>query len=500
MLKAKRAEAPPWLFIYPQRRWNRPPKSLSTELKGKKNNMAINNTPKSILVIDDEENMCHMLATVLTKAGYTVDTATNGREGIDKLDQHNFEFVLCDIKMPRMGGMDFLKAAGERLKGITVIMMSAYGSIDSAVEAMKLGAYDYISKPFKPDEVLLTLKKADERESLQRENRQLKEKLSQIEGEFRFGKMIAKSSAMKPIFHLAKRAAQYDTTVLILGESGTGKELIARGIHFEGKRARKTFVPVNCGGIPETLLESELFGYKKGAFTGADKDKKGLFQEAEGGTIFLDEIGELPMSLQVKLLRVLQESEVRPVGGAKADRVDVRVIAATAKDLAAEVENNNFREDLFYRLNVLSIELPPLCDRTEDVHMLCDHFLGRFNNRLNKAIESIAPAAMSILLSHDWPGNVRELENMIERAVVLADGPVLIPEYFPATLLKKKDVNACEDDFEGFSLKTAQKKLEEKMIVRALQETGGNRTHAARLLEISHPSLLNKIKRYEIPL
>jgi len=462
--------------------------------------MASDKIPKSILVIDDEENMCHMLTTVLSKAGYAVDSATNGREGIDKLDQQSFAFVLCDIKMPRMGGMDFLKAAGERLKGITVIMMSAYGSIDTAVEAMKLGAYDYISKPFKPDEVLLTLKKADERESLQRENRQLKEKISAIEGDYRFGKMIAQSSSMKPIFHLAKRAAQYDTTVLILGESGTGKELIARGIHFEGKRAGKNFVPVNCGGIPESLLESELFGYKKGAFTGADKDKKGLFQEADGGTIFLDEIGELPLSLQVKLLRVLQESEVRPVGGARADRVDVRVIAATAKDLAAEVELGNFREDLFYRLNVLTIELPPLSDRTEDIHMLCDHFLKRFNGRLKKAVESISPAAMSILLSHDWPGNVRELENTIERAVVLADGPILIPEYFPAAVLKKKDLSLCQSDFEGFSLKAAQKNLEKKMISRALQETGGNRTHAARLLEISHPSLLSKIKRYQIAL
>ena len=457
-------------------------------------------TTKSILVIDDEENMCHMLATVLAKAGYEVETAANGREGIQRLDQHPFEFVLCDIKMPRMGGMDFLKAAGDRLKGITVIMMSAYGSIDTAIEAMKLGAYDYISKPFKTDEVLLTLKKADERESLQRENKQLKEKISRIEGEYRFGKMVAQSRAMKPIFHLAKRAAQYDTTVLILGESGTGKELIARGIHFEGKRSGRTFVPVNCGGIPENLLESELFGYKKGAFTGADKDKKGLFQEADGGTIFLDEIGELPLALQVKLLRVLQESEVRPVGGAKADKVDVRVIAATAKNLAEEVKNGNFREDLFYRLNVLTIELPPLCERNEDIHLLCDHFLDRFNKRLNKAIESIAPAAMSILLSHDWPGNVRELENMIERAVVLADGPVLIPDYFPTGMLKKKNDNGFDGEIDGFSLKAAQKHLEKKMIVRALQETGGNRTHAARLLEISHPSLLNKIKRYEINL
>jgi len=468
-------------------------------LKGTKD-MTEEAAPRSILVIDDEENMCHMLATVLTKAGYAVETAGNGREGLEILDRTPFAFVLCDIKMPRMGGMDFLKAAGQRLNGTTVIMMSAYGSIDTAIEAMKLGAYDYISKPFKTDEVILTLKKAEERESLQRENEQLKQRISRIEGNFRFGKMVAKSSAMQPVFHLAGRAAQYASTVLILGESGTGKELIARGIHYEGERSKEPFVPLNCGGIPENLLESELFGYKKGAFTGADKDRKGLFQEAAGGTIFLDEIGELPLALQVKLLRVLQESEIRPVGSPKAFQVDVRVIAATAKNLADEVREGRFREDLYYRLNVLSIELPPLRDRREDIHLLCDHFLQRFRKQLGKSIEGISPAAMSILLSHDWPGNVRELENMIERAVVLADGPILMPEYFPAMMRSKAGDRPEHIDASGFSLKEAQKNLEHKMIVRALQETDGNRTHAARLLEISHPSLLSKIRLYKIEL
>src|SRR5512137_579259 len=295
-----------------------------------------------ILVIDDEANMRHMLAAVLTKAGYEVDSAPDGESGLRKVEQTPYDFILCDIKMPVMCGMDFLRAAGERIGQSTVIMMSAYGSIDTAIDAMKHGAYDYISKPFKPDEVLLTLKKAEERESLKRENRRLKARIEEIEKDFTFGDMVGRSPGMSAVFELARKAARYSTTVLILGESGTGKELVARGIHHEGERAGKPLVPVNCGGIPETLLESELFGYKKGAFTGADRNKKGLFQEADGGTIFLDEIGELPLSLQVKLLRVLQESEVRPVGDAKASRVDVRVIAATGKHLEEEVKKGLF--------------------------------------------------------------------------------------------------------------------------------------------------------------
>ncbi|MGD8472318.1 MAG: sigma-54 dependent transcriptional regulator, partial [Desulfobacteraceae bacterium] len=322
---------------------------------------------KRLLVIDDEENMRHMLSKVLGKTGYFVETASNGYEGLEMIQNADFEFILCDIKMPNMSGMDFLKAARDKIKTTTVIMMSAYGTIDTAIEAMKLGAYDYISKPFKTDEVYLTLKKAEERESLRQENRLLKERIKEIESNVNFGKLVAKSEAMRSMFRIAAKAAQFKTTVLILGDSGTGKELIARAIHFEGDRSNMPLVPVNCGGIPETLLESELFGYKRGAFTGADKNKKGLFQEAEGGTIFLDEIGEMPLDLQVKLLRVLQENEVRMIGDSKSMKIDVRVIAATAKDLEEEVKKGAFREDLFYRLNVLSIKIPPLRDRTEDI-------------------------------------------------------------------------------------------------------------------------------------
>ncbi|MBT8374727.1 MAG: sigma-54 dependent transcriptional regulator, partial [Deltaproteobacteria bacterium] len=293
---------------------------------------------KRLLIIDDEENMRHMLSAMLKRSGYTVDTASDGSEGLKKVEKTQYDFILCDLKMPNMGGMEFLDSAREKIEASTVIMMSAYGSIDTAVEAMKLGAYDYISKPFKSDEVYMTLKKAEERENLRKENLWLKERIRKIGDENTFGNMIGKSKAIQAVFTLAEKAAQYKTTVLISGESGTGKELIAKGIHYGGERASMPIVPVNCGGIPENLLESELFGYKKGAFTGADQSKKGLFEEAEGGTIFLDEIGELPFPLQVKLLRVLQESEIRPVGSSKTKKIDVRVIAATAKNLEDETK------------------------------------------------------------------------------------------------------------------------------------------------------------------
>ncbi len=453
---------------------------------------------KRLLVIDDEENMRHMLSTVLGKGGYRVDTAADGFEGLKMIDETHYDFVLCDIKMPKMGGMDFLKAAREKLNSTTVIMMSAYGTIDTAIEAMKLGAYDYISKPFKTDEVYMTLKKAEERESLKKENLRLKERIQSIEDSYNFGNMVAKSKAMQSVFRLAAKASQYKTTVLILGESGTGKELIARAIHFQGERSEKPLVPVNCGGIPDNLLESELFGYKKGAFTGADRNKNGLFQEADGGTIFLDEIGELPLALQVKLLRVLQENEVRPIGDTKSTKIDVRVIAATAKNLEEEVRKGNFREDLFYRLNVLSVKLPPLRERSEDIPPLCEHFIQRFKKSLGKDIQKVSSTAMSRLLTYHWPGNVRELENAIERAMVLAEDSLLLPENFPPEFIQSRKSDRANGLTEGFSLKEAQRVIEKKLITKALHETGGNRTQAARLLEISHPSLLSKIKAYNI--
>jgi two-component system, NtrC family, response regulator AtoC len=457
-------------------------------------------SPKRLLIVDDEENMRHMLSSLLAKAGYRVDTASDGADALEMVDQTLYDFILCDLKMPNMNGMEFFETARDKLWATTVIMMSAYGSLDTAVEAMKKGAYDFISKPFKPDEVLLTLKKAEERESLKRENLWLKERIRKIQENYHFGNMVAKSNAMLNVFKLAEKVAQYNTTVLIYGDSGTGKELIARGIHFAGQRAKKPLVPVNCGGIPENLLESELFGYKKGAFTGADRDKKGLFEEADGGTILLDEIGELPLSLQVKLLRVLQENEIRAVGDSKTKKIDVRVIAATSKNLKDEVSKGAFREDLFFRLNVLPIMLPPLRERPEDIPLLSQHFIDRFNISLNKEIKGITPAAISLLLKHNWPGNVRELENVIERGVVLAEDSILLPENFPSELGEESKMGKMDDWFHGYSLKAAQKILEKKLITKALKKTNGNRTQAARILEISHPSLLSKIKAYDINL
>lgn len=459
-----------------------------------------NSLTKRLLIIDDEPNMRHMLQTLLQKYGYDIDTAENGAVALKLIKESCYDFVLCDMKMPKMDGLGFLRKGADQLSDSTVIMMSAYGNIETALEAMKLGAYDFISKPFKPDEVLLTLKKADERESLKRENLALKDRIDKISNSYNFGKMMAKSKPMLSVFKIAGKAAKFNTTVLITGESGTGKELVAKGIHFSSDRASKPFVPVNCAGIPETLLESELFGYKKGAFTGADRDKPGLFESADGGTLFLDEIGDMPPSLQVKLLRVLQEREVNPVGSTQGKKIDVRILAATATDLAGAIKKGTFREDLFYRLNVLPIEIPPLRDRTEDIPLLVQNFIRRFNRKLNTRINGIDPAAMSQLLDYQWPGNVRQLENQIERAMVLTDGESLSVDNFPPELSLTAGCKNMELAFHGYSIKKAQKKMEKLMITKALEHTGSNRTRAAALLEISHPSLLSKIKAYKIPL
>ena len=462
--------------------------------------MDLTDGQKDILVIDDEENMRHMLSIILSNSEYQVDTAPDGKSGLELAANKTYDFILCDIKMPNMDGMEFLRAAKAKdlIKDTTVIMMSAFATVDKALETIKLGAYDYVSKPFHADEIILALKKAEEREQLRKENEFLKERVKEIAESYEFGHMVAKSKSMQEIFALAKKMAQNDTTVFIHGESGTGKELIAKGIHFNGKRADGPFVPVNCGGIPETLLESELFGYKKGAFTGADKDKIGLFEEAQNGTIFLDEIGEMPLSLQVKLLRTLQEREIRQIGGSKTKKIDVRVIAATSKNLEEEVNKGMFREDLYYRINVVSINLPPLRERLEDIQVLAHLFVDQFNKKLGCQIQDISPAAMAMLQKHNWPGNVRELENAIERAVVLSEKLILLPENLPESMGAKTGSRRIDDLFEGFSVKQAQKIMEKRLISRALDATGGNRTKAARLLEISHPSLLAKMKVYDI--
>jgi two-component system response regulator AtoC len=403
--------------------------------------------------------------------------------------------ILTDVRMPRMGGLDLLGALRAKQHPATVIVMSAYGNIDLAIEAMKAGAYDYVGKPFKPDEVVLALRKAEERESLRRENRALKE---QIQKDNQFESILAKSREMLDIFKTISKIADFKTTVLITGESGTGKELVARAIHGKSARKASPFVAINCGAIPENLLESELFGHKKGAFTDASTDRRGLFEEADGGTLFLDEIGELPVNLQVKLLRVLQEEHIRRLGDTKDVKVDVRIIAATHRDLTADVKAGRFREDLFYRINVLAIHIPPLRSRREDVSLLIDHFVTRNNARLGTSIRGLAPEARKLLLEYAWPGNVRELENTIERAMVLAESDVLQTGDLPERIREALDPVQVHLASGELSVKKTTAAIEEILIRRALQKTKGNRTRAADLLEISHRALLYKIKDYKI--
>jgi two-component system response regulator AtoC len=453
-------------------------------------------TKKRILIIEDEANMRHMLGVLLKRAGYEVKTVADGQEGLEALVGGGFHFILCDIKMPRMDGMTFLKSAADTVKDTPVIMISAYGTVDTAIEAMKLGAYDYISKPFKTDEVLLTLKKAEERERLKEENLRLQDRIRKIEQKYSFGNIVARSESMARVFDLVRSVADHKTTVLITGESGTGKELIARAIHHNGNRSAGPMVCINCGGIPENLLESELFGYKRGAFTDATRDKIGHFEEADAGTIFLDEIGELPLSLQVKLLRVLQEEEITPLGGVGSKKIDVRVIAATSKDLSKEVGEQRFREDLFYRINVMTIHLPPLRERRGDIPLLIGYFIDIFNKKLKKNIEGLSSEAMPVLMGYSWPGNIRELENLIERAILLAKGRWITPAELPSSITSDHGIASSADPEHTLSIKKASRRLEHNLIQKALELTSGNRSKAAKMLEISHKALLYKIKEY----
>jgi two-component system response regulator AtoC len=448
---------------------------------------------RQVLIVDDEENIRLFLRTLLEKKGYAVTTAETAERALALAEAEPPDYVLADVKMPGMSGIELCRELRVRVPQATVIMMSAYGSVELALEAVGAGAYDYVAKPFKQDEVLFALAKAEEHDRLLRENRALRAAAS---GDTGHPELLGKSPAIMQVFRLIGKVAEYRTTVLIQGESGTGKELVARALHRQSSRRDKAFVAINCGAIPDTLMESELFGHKRGAFTDAHADKLGIFQEASGGTLFLDEIGELTLALQVKLLRVLQESVVRPLGGNKDSTVDVRVIAASVRDLSKEVAQGRFREDLFYRLNVLQIVVPPLRERVEDVSLLIDHFIARNNDKLGTKIRGIDARARKALLAYHWPGNVRELENLIERAVVLAEGDVLMPEDIPERLHKAEDAVASMIASGELSIKKASRAIEESLIRQALAKTRGNRTAAARLLEISHRALLYKIKDY----
>jgi two-component system response regulator AtoC len=470
---------------------------------------------RRVLVVDDEENLRHMLQILLRREGYEAVGAASVEAAIGELELHPFDVILVDLRMPGRTGLDLVDEVRQRRLATTVVVMTAYGSKEVAIEAMKRGAYDYLSKPFESDELVLLLRKAEERERLFNENQTLRRQLSAggHEVEAGLGDMVAKSARMTELFRTLRKIAEFKTTVLVLGESGTGKELVARALHRCSPRRDEPFIAVNCGAIPAPLLESELFGHRKGAFTDANRDRRGLFEEATGGTLFLDEIGELPLALQVKLLRVLQEEEIRRLGDTQDIAIDVRIVAATARDLAAEVARGNFREDLYYRLNVVALHLPALRERREDIPLLVAHFIERMNARMGLAITSATPEAMRLLVEYDWPGNVRELENTIERAMVLTETTHLEVDGLPDKVrgLSRSGRKTAAEGHEAvalaaipagddgdLSIKRASRRAEEDLIRRALARTGGNRTRAAELLEISHRALLYKIKEYGI--
>jgi two-component system, NtrC family, response regulator AtoC len=446
-----------------------------------------------ILVVDDEPGLRHTLSLILRGEGHEVATAAHGGAALTALAVEPADVVLCDLRMPEVDGLAFLdryKASGGTA---LVVMMSAYMDDEAALEAMRRGAYDHIPKPFRADQVLLVVRKAIERERLRRHVAQLEEQLVAYRGN---DSIVGRSDALLGVLTVARRAARHPTTVLVTGESGTGKELVARLVHRESPRAGAAFVAVNCGAIPEALLESELFGHARGAFTGAAAERRGLFEEADGGTLFLDEIGELPVALQVKLLRALQEGEVRRVGDSASRPVDVRIVAATSRDLEADVAAGRFRADLYYRLNVVRLHLPPLRERVGDVADLVHHFVRLHAGRFGLPAHGVTPEAMRLLLEYSWPGNVRELGNVIERALVLADGDELRAEHLPPAVRRPSAASVPADA--DLSIKRQTEALERGLIRRALERTRGNRTRAARLLELSHRALLYKIKEYRL--
>lgn len=447
-----------------------------------------------VLVVDDEAGLRHTLELILAEEGCEVITASDGEEALRMATAERPDMVLCDIRMPRLDGLGFVDRYREAGGDALIIMMSAYGTLELAIEAMQRGAYDYISKPFNADEVLLALRKAGERESLRREVRRLRAEIDSGAG---FGEVIGQSAEMREVLSIGERVAAYPTTVLLTGESGTGKEAVARAIHRGSTRAENAFVAINCGAIPENLLESELFGHEKGAFTGADHARPGLFAEADGGTLFLDEIGELPPNLQVKLLRALQERKIRSVGSAAEKPIDVRVVAATARDLAADVAADRFREDLYYRVNVVHIHMPPLRVRRGDIPLLAAHLLQRHAEHLGLETTELSEEVLALLVRYTWPGNVRELENVLERALVLSGGPIT-PEHLPEHVRTATSPFRHNVDGDDLSVKRRLPALERQLIARALDRTSGNRTKAAELLDLSTRALSYKIQEYEL--
>ena len=455
----------------------------------------------TVLVVDDEAPVRHMLRIVLEREGYVVREAEDGASALQLVAEDPPDVLLTDVRMAGMTGLDLVRLLARDFADITLVVMSAFGSVELAMEALNRGAYDYISKPFKQDEVVMTIRKAQERERLRRENLVLRARIEELDGErLELGDLLVHSAQMREVARLVRKVAPYKSTALVLGESGVGKELASRAIHELSPRARGPFVAVNCGAIPDTLIESELFGHVKGAFTDATSDRRGLFEEAAGGTLLLDEVGELPSGVQVKLLRALQEEEVRRVGDTSPRSVDVRVIAATSRALEEMVTDGSFRQDLYFRLNVFQVTIPPLRARKEDIAPLVEVFLGRVNKRLGTQIEGVTADALAALVAYAWPGNVRELENAIEHASVLADDQRIAFDDLPERVRRREqasgEVVVVPLGAGDLSVKRAGRALERELILRALEQTDGNRTHAAKLLDLSHRALLYKIKEF----
>jgi two-component system response regulator PilR (NtrC family) len=454
-----------------------------------------------ILVVDDEPSMREMLRIVLRRDGYEVVLAENGKVAIERLQSQPFDLLLSDIRMPDLSGVEVLRAAKEINRDLVAFMMTAFASTDTAVEAMRLGAVDYFVKPFSMDELRLKVRQHLETRRLRQENLLLKRALK---SRHEFSSILGQSDAMQQVFATIQTIAGTNSTVLIGGESGTGKELVARAIHFNSLRRDRPFVALNCGAVPETLLESELFGHMRGAFTGAQANKKGLVEAAEGGTIFLDEIGEMAPSMQVKLLRVLQDRRYRRLGGTEEVQADVRVIAATNQDLPKIVAEGRFREDLFYRLNVLTIQLPPLRDRFEDIPLLAEHFLHEFATQMRKAVRSISAEAMRLLQEHAWPGNVRELQNALERAVALERTEAVLPESLPdavrlaAAAGPEMPGGPLPELGEGFDLEARGEEFYRHYLALALKRAGGVQVKAAELLGMSFRSFRYYAKKYKL--
>jgi DNA-binding NtrC family response regulator len=448
--------------------------------------------PARILVVDDDRAMCQLLIDLLQEDGYEADVAYDGESALEKCRTTRFDLAITDLMMPRMRGIELVQRLREIDAGALVLLITAFGTIESAVEAMRAGAFHYVTKPFHNDEILIQVKRALEQKTLQDELKRLR---TEVQARNRFQNIIGQSAAMQSVFETIAQVSDLPANILIEGESGTGKELIARAIHSNSSRATGPFIPVNCAAIPETLLESELFGYVRGAFTDARRDRPGLFREASGGILFLDEISEIPITLQAKLLRVLEDKEVRPLGANQSEKVDTRVLSASNRFLEELVRNGKFRQDLYYRLNVIRIELPALRHRSEDIPLLVKHFIEKFADSAKRNVEGIQDEALAALRSYDWPGNIRELEHTIERAVLLGKGALIGVEDLPAHLVARGEsaIVLAQALAKQFTLRD----LEREYIGKVLETTHGNKTEAARILGVDRTTLYRKLEEYK---